>query len=109
MAELHILDLQCYGPQDPGGTDEASLQIDGVTVFGPQSMVLNDVVTVEVIHPFTGSVAVNLIEEDASPNPDELLGTEIVTDSLPPYANTLALFHANQPIGHYHMKYHIHP
>jgi hypothetical protein len=106
VTTLHILDLQCFGPQDGGGTDEVSLQIDGVTVSGPHSMVDEQVIPLSVLHTFTGTVAVNLIEED--PGVDNFIGTELVIDSLPDRANTLALFHDNVNEAHYHMKYHIH-
>jgi|tagenome__1003787_1003787.scaffolds.fasta_scaffold20126018_1 hypothetical protein len=106
MTTLHILDLQCYGPQDSGGRDEVSVQIDGVTVSGPHSMVDEEVIALSVLHPFTGSVAVNLIEED--PGVDNFIGTELVDDTLPDRSNTLALFHDNINDAHYHMKYHIH-
>jgi hypothetical protein len=108
VTTLHILDLQCYGPQDADASDEVSLQINGVTVSGPHSMADGDVINLNnVLHDFTGSVAVNLIEEDAGV--DDFLGTELVVDTLPDRANTLALFHDNESRGvHYHMKYHLH-
>src|SRR3954452_16792697 len=66
MAELHVLELTCFEKEDPKPSprnpDEASLKINGTRVSGPHSMIDGKVLPLNVLHGFTGTVAVTLIE-----------------------------------------------
>ena len=108
MADLHILSVECLTKEDSNANDEVTLQVDGTAVFGPQKMTTGDVVNlVNSIHPFTGTVAVSLIEED--PDVHDFIGTVPVPDTLPGFVDQTGRFHAARPNAHYHMRYHIHP
>jgi hypothetical protein len=108
MAVLHILQLRCLNRQDPVGTDEATLQINGNVVSGPHSMVAGDVIALNVLHPFTGIVDVNLIEQDSG-GVDDFIGTVSVPDTLPVGVNQTGRFLAAVPNANYRMEYHLHP
>jgi hypothetical protein len=96
MAELHILELTCLEKEDPKPSprnpDEASLKINGTRVSGPHSMIDGKVLPLNVLHGFTGTVAVTLIEEDDAPNPDDLLGTVVIPDTLAGLADEIGVF-----------------
>jgi hypothetical protein len=110
MAELHILSLECLDKEDANANDEITLQINGTTVFGPQKMADGDVVNLlNSVHPFTGSVAVNLIEQDGA-SVDDFLGTSVIADTVPKNIPLTEVFsHAALPHAHYHMRFHVHP
>jgi hypothetical protein len=108
MAELHILQLQCLNREDAASPDEATLQINGNVVSGPHSMVAGDVIPLSVLHPFTGIVDVNLIEQDSG-GVDDFIGTVSVPDTLPVGVNQTGRFLAAVPNANYRMEYHLHP
>jgi hypothetical protein len=108
MAELHILQLHCLNRQDAASPDEATLQINGNVVSGPLLMVAGDVIPLNVIHPFTGIVDVNLIEQDGG-GVDDFIGTVSVPDTLPVGVNQTGQFLAAVPNANYNMVYHLHP
>jgi hypothetical protein len=107
MAELHILNLRCLNQEDSNANDEAALRIDGVMVSGPHPMATGDVVNVDLLHTFTGTVAVNLTEEDGAGVPD-FIGTVVVPDTLQPLLDEIGEFRAARPHANYSMEYHIH-
>jgi hypothetical protein len=105
MAELHIKSLKCVKRHDPTGKDEASLRINGATISGPHSLGKGDQVTLNAREPFTGSVRVTLIEEDAGKDDD--LGSVTITDTQAGIGNLTAFFNAKTHAD-YHMVYDVH-
>jgi hypothetical protein len=55
-------------------------------------MIDGRVLSLNVVHGFTGTVAVTLIEEDDAPNPDDLLGTVVIPDTLAGLADEIGVF-----------------
>jgi hypothetical protein len=105
MAELHIRTLKCVKKHDPLDKDEAVLQADGVTVSGPHKMGKGDVVTLNTLRAFTGSVRVKLLEQDAGADDD--LGTVTITDTQAGIGSLTAFFNAKTHAD-YHMTYDVH-
>ena len=88
MTELHIKTLNCVKKQDTVGKDKAVLKIGGRTIGGPYLMAKGDELSVNITEPFTGSVQVTLMEEDAGA--DDNLGTVTVHDTLQPATRTVS-------------------
>jgi hypothetical protein len=104
--ELHIKSLTCVKKQDTVGKDKAVLKIGGRTIGGPYLMAKGDSLTLNITEPFTTSVQVTLMEEDAGSDDDDL-GTVTVYDTLPEHDNQDGVFHRLSGAD-YHMVYHIH-
>jgi hypothetical protein len=105
VTELHIKTLTCVKKQDTVGKDKAVLKIGGRTIGGPYLMAKGDSLSVNITEPFTGSVQVTLMEEDAGT--DDNLGTVTIYDTLPNLDNQDGVFHRLSGAD-YHMVYHLH-
>ena len=105
MTEVHIKTLTCVKKQDTAGKDSVALKIGGRTIGGPYLMAKGDSLSPNVTEPFTGSVQVTLMEEDAGT--DDNLGTVTIYDTLPNLDNQDGVFHRLSGAD-YHMVYHIH-
>ena len=105
MTELHIKTLTCVKKQDTVGKDNAVLKIGGRTIGGPYLLAKGDSLSVNITEPFTGSVQVTLMEEDAGT--DDNLGTVTIYDTLPNLDNQDSVFHRLSGAD-YHMVYHLH-
>ena len=81
MTEVHIKTLTCVKKQDTVGKDSVVLKIGGRTIGGPYLMAKGDSLSPNVTEPFTSSVQVTLMEEDAGT--DDNLGTVTIDDTLP--------------------------
>ncbi|WIX98709.1 hypothetical protein QRX60_32185 [Amycolatopsis mongoliensis] len=105
MAELHIKKLKCVKKDDVIGRDEASLQVDGVTISGPHTLGKGDAVTLTAKRTFTGSIKVTLVDEDGGK--DDVLGSVTITETQAGIGDLLAFFNA-LPGADYHMTYDVH-
>jgi hypothetical protein len=106
VAELHIKSLTCINKQTTGtAKDRASLQVNGHTFSGPHILGKGNSVTLNLRHPFTNQVAVQLVEED-NKSGDEVLGTEVVHDTLAGQREKTAHFN-DAPHAHYEMTYRV--
>jgi hypothetical protein len=109
MAQLHIKRLQCIRRQDPAGRDNTRIQqrIGGGTtvISGPHSLARNDFVDLNEFVTFTGSITVQLVEEDNGP--DDTLGTTVVNDNLAGTGNRTDTFDALAN-AEYELTYDVH-
>lgn len=79
MARLVLISLHCITTEDTTGPDEAYLMVNGIKVWGPQSMNDNDSVDLgRKTISFTNKAEIQLWDED-SPDSDDLLGTIVAT------------------------------
>jgi hypothetical protein len=83
MACLQLQELTCKATQEWTGPDEVYLLINGIRVWGPQSMNDGDeqrLGTVRAIK-FTKTAEIKLYDEDTAVDPDDRLGTITVNAS----------------------------
>jgi hypothetical protein len=108
MADLDILSLTCVKTEDPN-TDEISLYIDGIRIYGPAGITSGDVITIPLGNQPLRShmLRVELMEEDGATAVQ--LGTVIITDTLPLNHDLFGIFDDELPSAFYFMKYQLVP
>lgn len=73
-----VLDyLLCYETED-WGADEAYIKLNGSTVWGPRSINNGQKIDVNVSRTFSGSVNINLFDEDWPDADDQIANTNTV-------------------------------
>jgi hypothetical protein len=109
MAQLHIKRLQCIRRQDPAGRDNTRIQqlVGGgaIVISGPHSLARNDFVDLNEFVTFTGSITVQLVEEDNGQ--DDTLGTVVLNANLAGTGNHTTTF-AALANAEYVLTYHVH-
>ncbi|KEI43094.1 hypothetical protein GU90_18385 [Saccharopolyspora rectivirgula] len=79
MAIIKLGTLYCYTTEDNIGGDHPYLKLDGEKVWGPVRMTDGQSERIGATHGFSGSVVVELFEEDDL-DPDDLLGRHTLSE-----------------------------
>jgi hypothetical protein len=108
MATLTITELSCGVQEDRGLRDEVTLRFDGIPISGPHHMSSGDVIALNVVQNFTGTGAVDLIEEDGPRTPDWLGTVAVFETTVNPGLEVTGHFHPVSTFS-YHMKYIVDP
>jgi hypothetical protein len=80
MAIALFEDLACIQTEDSTGADEAYLNVDGGRAWGPTDINDGETEHLGFFRPFSGSLTVDLFDEDW-PDADDFLGRVVINQS----------------------------